>query len=307
MKREEYHIPVMMNETLEGLAIKPNGVYVDVTFGGGGHAREILKRLDNTGRLYAFDQDIDTKNNVIEDDRFTLIPYNFKHLKKQLKLHGVIEIDGLLADLGVSSHQFDVAERGFSTRFNGPLDMRMNQNQKLSAFEVLNEYDFDELRKIIYEYGELRDSFKIASAIVEARYDNNLNTTEDLNRTITKIAPRGRERKYVTQVFQAIRIEVNDELGALRSMLQQTAEVLKPQGRLVVMAYHSLEDRPVKNWIKKGKFSGELDKDFFGNPLRPFDPVINKAIKAKPEEIETNSRAKSARLRIARRTTYIPA
>lgn len=304
MQEETYHIPVMLEETLAGLAIKPDGIYVDVTFGGGGHAREILKRLNAEGRLFGFDQDADAKNNVIDDDRFTLIPFNFKFLKKQLKLNGILEIDGLLADLGVSSHQFDVAERGFSTRFDAPLDMRMNQNQKLSAWKVLNEYDFDELRKIVYEYGELRDSFKIASAIIEARYDGNLNTTNDLNRIITKIAPRGRERKYVTQVFQAIRIEVNDEMQTLRSMLEQCSEVIKPGGRLVVMAYHSLEDRPVKNWIKKGKFSGELEKDLYGNPLRPFEPVKNKAIKASQEEIEKNSRAKSARLRIAKRTEY---
>jgi len=304
MQEQKYHIPVMLNETLEGLAIKPDGVYVDVTFGGGGHSREILKKLNSNGKLFGFDQDADAKNNVIDDDRFTLIPFNFKFLKKQLKLNGILEIDGLLADLGVSSHQFDVAERGFSTRYDAKLDMRMNQNQKLSAWNVLNKYDFDELRKIIYEYGELRDSFKIASAIIEARYDDNLNTTNDLNRIITKIAPRGRERKYVTQVFQAIRIEVNDEMKTLRSMLEQCSEVIKPGGRLVVMAYHSLEDRPVKNWVKKGTFSGELKKDLFGNPLRPFEPVKNKAIKASQEEIEKNSRAKSARLRIAQRTEY---
>lgn len=304
MEKENYHIPVMLKETLSGLDIKPSGVYVDVTFGGGGHSREILKRLGPEGKLYAFDQDTDAKNNAIDDDRFTLIPSNFNFLKKQLKLHGILEIDGLLADLGVSSHQFDVAERGFSTRFDAPLDMRMNQNQKLNAWQVLNEYDFDELRKIIYEYGELRDSFKIASAIVEARYDGNMDTTNDLNRVITKIAPRGRERKYVTQVFQAVRIEVNDEMRTLRSMLEQTREVIKPEGRLVVMAYHSLEDRPVKNWIKKGRFTGELEKDLYGNPLRPFEPIVNKAIKATQEEIEKNSRAKSARLRIAKRTTY---
>lgn len=303
MKEQEvYHVPVMLQETLDGLLIKPDGVYVDVTFGGGGHSKEILKKLGKQGRLIGFDQDLDAKDNVIDDERFTLIPYNFKYLKKQLRLIGVKFVDGVLADLGVSSHQFDIGDRGFSTRYDARLDMRMNQNQKLDAHHVLNEYDFDELRKIVYEYGELRDSFKIASAIIEARYEDRMNTTDDLNRAITKIAPRGKERKYVTQVFQAVRIEVNDEMATLRTMLEQCAEVLKPGGRLVVMAYHSLEDRPVKNWVKKGKFRGDLEKDLYGNPIRPFEPVVNKAIKASQEEIENNSRARSARLRVAERT-----
>ncbi|MGM0946402.1 MAG: 16S rRNA (cytosine(1402)-N(4))-methyltransferase RsmH [Bacteroidota bacterium] len=295
-----YHIPVMLTQCTEGLAIDPNGIYVDLTFGGGGHSRAILKQLEG-GHLYGFDQDEDAMANVPDDSRFTFVQANFRDLKKYLRLYGVRQVDGILADLGISSHQIDVPGRGFSTRFQGELDMRMNQSASLSAKEVLNSYDEGKLHRILGMYGEVKNAKTLAQAIVSERNQSPFSSTEGFTGFLKKFAPRGKEFKYFAQVFQALRIEVNDEMSALEEMLLAAVEVLKPEGRLVVMSYHSLEDRLVKNLIQKGKFHGELEKDFYGNPIRPLEPISRGAVVADAEEIETNPRARSAKLRIAKK------
>ncbi|MCV9387134.1 16S rRNA (cytosine(1402)-N(4))-methyltransferase RsmH [Reichenbachiella ulvae] len=297
----EYHNPVMLQECIEGLDIKSDGVYVDVTFGGGGHSQEILKHLDEKGRLFGFDQDDDAKANAnnIESRSFTFVQANFRYLKKYLRLHGVKKVDGILADLGISSHQINTPGRGFSTRFDGPLDMRMDTSQAISAREVLNDYDEKALHKILGQYGEVKNAKTLAAAIVTARGQKPLETIEQFLDAIRKLAPRGRENKYFAQVFQAIRIEVNEELKALEEFLVQSAEVLKENGKLVVMSYHSLEDRLVKNYINKGKFYGEVEKDLYGNQIKPLQSITRKPIIASDEEINENNRARSAKLRIA--------
>lgn len=297
----EYHQPVMLKECIEGLAINPDGVYVDVTFGGGGHSRAILAQLSEKGKLYAFDQDADAKQEAKDIDHpgFYLIRANFRYLKKYLKMYGVSKVDGILADLGISSHQIDTPERGFSTRFDAYLDMRMSENSEVTAQDVVNEYSESDLHKILGMYGELKNAKTVASTIVRVRQDQAINTVEQLKAAIKRHAPRNREFKFFAQVFQALRIEVNQEIKVLEEMLEQAAEVLKPQGRLVVMSYHSLEDRPVKNYIQKGKFRGEAEKDMFGNVLKPLRAVNRKIITAQEAEIAENNRARSAKLRIA--------
>ncbi|TCK83518.1 16S rRNA (cytosine(1402)-N(4))-methyltransferase RsmH [Albibacterium bauzanense] len=297
----EYHIPVMLNECIEGLHINPDGIYVDVTFGGGGHSREILAKLSDLGRLYAFDQDPDAKRNVILDSRFTLIQQNFRFLKNNLRLHGVETVDGILADLGISSHQINERERGFSTRFDAQLDMRMDQVGELNAKEVVNSYSEEELHRIFGMYGEVQNAKTLARAIVSARSQEPIVSIDQLKSSISRVAPRNKENKYYAQVFQALRIEVNKELEALEAFLQQSVSVLKPGGRLVVMSYHSLEDRLVKNYMLKGKFRGEVEKDFYGNEIKPFKVISKKVIVASAEEVERNNRARSAKLRIAER------
>ncbi|MFL0682197.1 16S rRNA (cytosine1402-N4)-methyltransferase [Algoriphagus aquaeductus] len=301
MTESVYHIPVMLAQCTEGLAINPNGIYVDVTFGGGGHSREILKHLDS-GHLYAFDQDKDAVANAPEDGRFTLIQANFRDIKRYLRLYGVKQVDGILADLGISSHQIDEPSRGFSTRFSGSLDMRMNQSAELSAKEVLNTYEEGKLHKILGIYGEVKNAKTLAQAIVAERAAKPFDTTEGFTAFLKKFAPRGKEFKYFAQVFQALRIEVNDEMGALEEMLLSAVDLLKPEGRLVVMSYHSLEDRLVKNLIIKGKFQGEVEKDFYGNLIRPLEPLTRGAVVADEAEVATNPRARSAKLRVAKRT-----
>ncbi|WP_018675457.1 16S rRNA (cytosine(1402)-N(4))-methyltransferase RsmH [Riemerella columbina] len=292
-----YHQPVLLKESVETLVTNSSGIYVDCTFGGGGHSREIVSRLSAEGKLYAFDQDLDAINNQFEDQRFTLINQNFRFLENSLMLYGVNEVDGVLADLGVSSHQFDAAERGFSTRSNAPLDMRMNAMQKLNAQEVVNEYEEHQLADIFYYYGELREARKLAREIVHHRKTKKIETTEDL-KALFDYLPPNRRNKFFAQLFQAIRIEVNQELDALKDMLQQAYNVLKPGGRLVVISYHSLEDRLVKRFLKNGMFEGEPERDIFGNYHKPFELLQTKAIIPSDEEIEQNSRARSAKMRV---------
>ncbi len=294
-----YHIPVMLNECMEGLAIKPDGVYVDVTFGGGGHSREILSRLGEKGTLYGFDQDADAENNIPEDDRFVFVRSNFRYLSNFMRFHGETEIDGLLADLGVSSHHFDDKDRGFSFRFQGMLDMRMNTRAGKTAADILNTYTEEALSTLFYLYGELKNSRKLASVIVKARETKPLETTDEFLALITPYIGKDKEKKMLAQVFQALRIEVNDEMRALREMLQQAMRLLKPGGRLVVMTYHSLEDRLVKNFFKSGNFEGTISQDFFGNIQSPFRLINNKVITPSSEEVEVNPRSRSAKLRIA--------
>ncbi|MDB5011551.1 MAG: rRNA ((1402)-N(4))-methyltransferase [Mucilaginibacter sp.] len=294
-----YHNPVMLQECIDGLNIRKGGTYVDVTFGGGGHSREILKHLGEDGTLLAFDQDADAQQNLIDDPRFTFVDQNFRYLKNFCRLHGAIPVDGILADLGVSSYQFDQAERGFSIRFDAELDMRMNQSSELTAKDVVNTYSEAELHRIFGIYGEIQNAKSLANTIVTARLNSPLVTVADLKNAIAARIPRGKENKYLAQIFQALRIEVNQELEALKDFLVQSAEVLVSGGRLVVMSYHSLEDRLVKNFIAKGKFSGDVEKDFFGNDQKPFDAVSRGAITASEEEIINNNRARSAKLRIA--------
>lgn len=289
----------MLQECIDALNIKADGTYVDVTFGGGGHSREIMKHLGANGRLIAFDQDVDAQRNLIADDRFEFVDQNFRYLKNFCRLHGAIPVDGILADLGVSSHQFDEADRGFSIRFDAELDMRMNQSGSLTAKEVINTYAEADLHRIFGIYGEIQNAKSLAKTIATARLNGPINTIADLKNAISGLIPRGKENKYLAQVFQALRIEVNQELEALKDFLTQSAEVLAVGGRLVVMSYHSLEDRLVKNFIAKGKFSGELEKDIYGNNNRPFDSVSRGAITASDEEIKMNNRARSAKLRIA--------
>lgn len=298
----EYHVPVMLQECMEGLNVNPDGVYVDATFGGGGHSREILSRLGK-GRLIAFDQDDDARLEAekIESRSLTFCQANFKYLKQYLKLHGITQVDGVLADLGISSHQIDVAERGFSTRYAGPLDMRMNRQALLTAEIVVNTYSESQLHKILGMYGELKNAKRAAAAIVQHRSKLPLSQTGQLVDALKSVTPRGKENKYLAQVFQALRIEVNQEMEALSEFLMQCEAVIKTGGRLVVMSYHSLEDRMVKNFINTGKVFGDLEKDFYGNPIRPFTAVNRKPIEARQEEIERNKRARSAKLRIAER------
>lgn len=294
----EYHNPVLLKETVDGLNIKPDGVYVDVTFGGGGHSREILSRLGPDGKLFGFDQDEDAQANIIEDERFVLIPENFRFIKRYLRFHGVKEVDGILADLGVSSHQFDVAERGFSTRFNAGLDMRMSKKTDLNAFKVVNEYDEAELKRVLTDYGELKNGGAMAYAIVSSHKDGPIVNTEQLKQVLGRFLPGHKSNKIMAQIYQAIRIEVNQEIDVLREFLVQTLEILKPGGRLSVIAYHSLEDRLVKRYMRNGMFEGEPERDFFGNFEVPFR-IIEKLIVPGDEEIKLNNRARSAKLRVA--------
>ena len=295
---EGYHTSVLLHECIEGLAINPDGVYVDVTFGGGGHSAAILRKLGKKGKLFAFDQDQDALKNAPDDKRFTLIHANFRDLKRFLRLHSVTGVDGILADLGVSSWQFDTAERGFSYRFDGPLDMRMNRFAEKTAAQVLNTYSADDLQKMFGEYGEVRNSKTLANSIVDLRNSQPLETIADL-KSVAEQHRMGETHKYLAQVFQAIRIEVNDELGALKDFLQQSVEVLKPGGRLVVLTFHSLEDRLVKNLIKNGNFEDEPEKDFFGHFKLKLKAVNKKPVTATNEELKRNSRARSAKLRVA--------
>lgn len=297
-----YHKPVMLTECIEALSINPDGTYVDVTFGGGGHSLAILENL-REGKLIAFDQDDDAKRQAenIQSRSFTFCQTNFRYMKQYLKLNGVTQVNGILADLGISSHQIDSPERGFSTRFEGPLDMRMDRTSKQTAAVLLNEYSEEELHKIFGMYGELKNARTAAKAVTIARSQKPLTTTLELKNALQDIAPRGKEHKYFAQVFQALRIEVNAEMKALEDFLHQCGEVLKPGGRLVVMSYHSLEDRMVKNYINTGKVFGELEKDFYGNPIKPFQAINRKPIEASEKEIEENKRARSAKLRIAER------
>ena len=294
----EYHNTVLLNECIDGLVIKATGIYVDVTFGGGGHSKLILKNLDG-GKLYAFDQDKNAHENALSGVGFKLINANFRHLKNFLRMEGVRKIDGLLADLGVSSHQFDVAERGFSIRFDGELDMRMNTNSPLSAKHVVNEYGQQDLANILFKYGELRNSRAIAREIVNAREIETIVTTNQLIDVVGHMVPEKNRNQFLARIFQAIRIEVNDEMKALEEMLLDAVDMLNEGGRLVVMSYHSLEDRMVKNLMKKGNIEGVLEKDFFGNPIKDLKEVTRKVIVATKEQITENSRARSAKLRIA--------
>jgi 16S rRNA (cytosine1402-N4)-methyltransferase len=293
-----YHVPVLLQACIDGLNIKPDGVYVDVTFGGGGHSREILKHLGEDGVLIAFDQDPDAQRNRIEDPRFHFVDQNFAFLKNNLRLLGYKAVDGILADLGVSSHQFNEADRGFSTRFESTLDMRMDKQGSLTAASVLNTYTEEQLHRIFGIYGEVKNARSLAKAVVTARVAQPITTLAEFKTAVAAHIPKGKENKYLAQVFQALRIEVNKEIEVLESFLEQTADVLKPGGRLVVMSYHSLEDRPVKNFLAKGKVRGEVDKDFFGNQLKPFNVVTRKAVIADEAELLNNSRARSAKLRI---------
>jgi 16S rRNA (cytosine1402-N4)-methyltransferase len=294
----EYHNPVLLKETVDGLNIKPDGVYVDVTFGGGGHSREIMSRLGPNGRLFAFDQDEDALENAIQDDRFTLINENFRFIKRFLRFYGVKGVDGILADLGVSSHQFDVAERGFSTRFDAGLDMRMSQKNDLNAYRVVNEYDDVNLKRVFLDYGELKNAPALARTIVEARTDYPIKTTDELKEVLAKYLPERVRNKILAQIYQAIRIEVNQEMDVLKEFLEQSLEILNPGGRLSVISYHSLEDRLVKRFMKNGMFEGEPERDFYGNFSVPFKS-IGKLIVPGNEEIKLNNRARSAKLRIA--------
>lgn len=293
-----YHDPVLLREAVDGMSIKPDGTYVDLTFGGGGHSREILSRLDN-GRLFAFDQDKDAHKNEIDDERFTLVKQNFRYMRNYLRMYGGVPVDGVLADLGVSSHQFDEADRGFSIRFDAGLDMRMDQTASLTAAKILNQYEEEELKRILWQYGELKNAGRIAHKIVSARLDEKIDRVEGLKSLLEGLAPRKKVNQFFAQVFQALRIEVNDELGALREVLSQMESTIRPGGKLVVISYHSLEDRLVKNFVRSGNLEGKQEKDFFGNLIRPFDPVSNKVIIPSQEEIDKNSRARSAKMRIA--------
>ena len=294
----EYHNPVLLHASVDGLNVKPDGVYVDVTFGGGGHSREILSRLGPNGKLFAFDQDEDALANAIEDNRFVLINENFRYIKRFLRFHGIKSVDGILADLGVSSHQFDVAERGFSTRFNAELDMRMSKKNDLNAHKIINEYDEANLRRVFLDYGELKIAPALAKTIIVARDKKSINTTDELKMVLIKFLPEQFKNKILAQIYQAIRIEVNQEMDVLKEFLEQSLEILKPEGRLSVISYHSLEDRLVKRFIKNGMFEGEPERDFFGNFSVPLK-TIGKLIVPDADEIKINNRARSAKLRIA--------
>lgn len=294
----EYHNPVLLKETVDGLNVKPDGIYVDVTFGGGGHSKEILSRLGPNGKLFGFDQDEDAIANALPDDRFTLISENFRYIKRFLRFYGVKQVDGILADLGVSSHQFDVPERGFSTRFDAGLDMRMSKKNDLDAYRVINEYDDANLRRVFYDYGELKNAPALSRTIIEAREKRAIGTTDDLKIVLGKYLPEKVKNKVLAQIYQAIRIEVNQEMDVLKEFLEQSLEVLKPEGRLSVISYHSLEDRLVKRFMKNGMFEGEPERDFFGNFSVPFN-LVGKLIVPSDAEIKINNRARSAKLRIA--------
>ena len=294
----DYHNPVLLKETVDGLNIDPNGVYVDVTFGGGGHSKEILSRLGANGKLFAFDQDEDAWENAIDDERFTLIKENFRYIKRFLRFYGVKSVDGILADLGVSSHQFDVPERGFSTRFDADLDMRMSKKNDLNAHKIINEYDEANLKRVFLDYGELKNAAAIARVIIESREQSVIHTTDQLKVVLGRFLPEKVKNKVLAQMYQAIRIEVNQEMDVLKEFLEQSLEVLEPEGRLSVISYHSLEDRLVKRFMKNGMFEGEPERDFFGNFSVPFT-TIGKLIIPSDEEIKINNRARSAKLRIA--------
>ncbi len=300
MQQEQYHIPVMLNECIEGLDIKPEGVYIDLTFGGGGHSKAIIQRLSEKGSLYAFDQDSDAIKNALDDERFTMIEDNFSNLTNQLKLYRVTQVDGILADLGISSYQIDCAERGFSTRFDAELDLRMNRKQILTAKDVVNTYSYEQLKKIFSDFGELSNAHQIAKKIESLQIEG-ISTTTQLKEILQPLAQRGKENKFFAQVFQALRIEVNGEIDVLQKMLEQTSPLLKQGGRLVVMSYHSLEDRLVKNYMKTGNCEGKVEKDFFGNVLNDLELVNRKPITASQEELERNPRSRSAKLRIAQK------
>ncbi len=293
-----YHDPVLLHDSVDALNIKPDGVYVDVTYGGGGHSRLILDKLGETGRLIAFDQDLDAASQLIKDERLTFVQHNFRTLKKFLRLHGVRQVDGILADLGVSSHQLNEAERGFSYRFDAELDMRMNQENEKTASEILNTYSAEDLQQIFSAYGEVRNSKTLAEAIVAERNHRKIQTINDFLIILEPLI-RGKRQRYLAQVFQALRIEVNEEMEVLKAFLTQALEVLKPGGRLVVISYHSLEDRYVKHFIKTGTFDGQFIKDFYGNISRPFKVISKKAIEATQGEVRVNFRARSAKMRIA--------
>lgn len=295
-----YHIPVLLHESVDGLNIHPSGTYVDVTFGGGGHSREILRRLGDDGHLYSFDQDADAEGNIPEDDeRFTFVRSNFRYLTNWMRYYGVDHIDGLIADLGVSSHHFDAEERGFSFRFDAPLDMRMNGRAGMTAADIVNRYDEERLANVLYLYGELKNSRKLAAAMVKARALKAVETIDDLLQIVKPFMPREREKKDLARVFQALRIEVNHEMDALHEMLEAALKVLRPGGRLVVLTYHSLEDRMVKNFVRSGRMDGKVEQDFFGRKLTPWRAVNNKVIVPDEEEQRTNPRSRSAKLRIA--------
>ena len=294
-----YHIPVLLQESIEGMYLQPNGIYVDMTFGGGGHSKEILRQGDSSIRLFSFDQDADAEKNIVDDSRFTFVRSNFRYLYNFLRYHQVEQVDGILADLGVSSHHFDDSERGFSFRFDGNLDMRMNKRAGITAADVVNTYDEERLANIFYLYGELKNSRKLASAIAKARNEKAIKTIGDFLEIVKPMFGREREKKELAKVFQALRIEVNQEMEALKEMLYAAAEALKPGGRLVVITYHSLEDRMVKNIMKTGNVEGKAEQDFFGNVQTPFRLVNNKVIVACDEEVERNPRSRSAKLRIA--------
>lgn len=294
-----YHIPVLLQESIEGMNLQPNGIYVDMTFGGGGHSKEILRQGDSSIRLFSFDQDADAEKNIVDDSRFTFVRSNFRYLYNFLRYHQVEQVDGILADLGVSSHHFDDSERGFSFRFDGNLDMRMNKRAGITAADVVNTYDEERLANIFYLYGELKNSRKLASAIAKARNEKAIKTIGDFLEIVKPMFGREREKKELAKVFQALRIEVNQEMEALKEMLYAAAEALKPGGRLVVITYHSLEDRMVKNIMKTGNIEGKAEQDFFGNVQTPFRLVNNKVIVASDEEVERNPRSRSAKLRIA--------
>lgn len=294
----EYHNPVLLHPTVDGLNIKPDGIYVDVTFGGGGHSKEILRRLGPNGKLFAFDQDEDALANTLPDERFTLINENFRFIKRFLRFHGVKSVDGILADLGVSSHQFDVPERGFSTRFDAGLDMRMSQKNDLNAYRVVNEYDDADLRRVFSDYGELKNAPVLSRTIIEAREYQPIKTTDELKEVLAKHLPERVRNKILAQIYQAIRIEVNQEMDVLKEFIEQSLEILNPGGRFSVISYHSLEDRLVKRFIKNGMFEGEPERDFYGNFSVPFK-TIGKLIIPDDAEIKINNRARSAKLRIA--------
>jgi len=295
-----YHVPVLLKETVDGLDIKPNGVYVDVTFGGGGHSSEILSRLGSEGRLFAFDQDQDAHKNAFEDERFQLIPHNFRFIKRYLRFYGLKKVDGILGDFGVSSHQFDVADRGFSTRFQADLDMRMNQEVDFSAYNVVNEYEEVDLRRVLYQYGELKVAPKMARLICEARINEPIKTSDRLKQILEPCMIKRKEHKILAQVFQAIRIEVNQEIQVLKEFLEQTKDLLNPGGRISLISYHSLEDRLVKRFVRNGMFEGEPEKDLFGRVSVPFKKVGGLIVPSQTE-IDINSRARSAKLRVAER------
>ncbi|WP_110355829.1 16S rRNA (cytosine(1402)-N(4))-methyltransferase RsmH [Arenibacter sp. ARW7G5Y1] len=295
-----YHNPVLLTESVEGLNIKQDGVYVDVTFGGGGHSKEILKRLGENGRLLAFDQDEDALPNAIDDGRFQLINENFRYIKQFLKFYGIRKVDGILADFGVSSHQFDQAERGFSTRFDADLDMRMSKKNQISAFDVVNVYGYDELRRVLFEYGDLRNANAMAKTIIGQRENTPIRTTDQLKEVLGQYLPKHREHKILAQIYQAIRIEVNQEIQVIKEFLEQVPELLNEGGRLSVISYHSLEDRLVKRFIRAGQFEGEPEKDFYGNIEVPLKKVGGLVVPSK-DEIKLNNRARSAKLRIAER------
>ncbi len=299
-----YHNPVMLHESTDGLNIKPEGRYVDVTFGGGGHSRHILSQLSGNGQLIAFDQDADARQNLIDHPGFLYFPHNYRYIKNFLKLNSLIPVDGILADLGVSSHQFDTAERGFSTRFDGPLDMRMNQNDPVSAADIINSWDETELYRIFKFYGEVKNPGRLVSTIISTRDSVKIETTRQLIETCINCAPKHQENKYFAMVFQALRIEVNHELDSLKEFLLACTQLIAKGGRLSVITYHSLEDRLVKNFMRNGNFEGKAEKDFYGNLLAPFKPINKKPIIPSADEIKENPRARSAKLRLAERNDY---